>query len=1048
MDYTSMKANADKKFESLKNLTQPLIQVGMGTCGKAAGAQEVFTTVEKSLKRMNLLGRVLPVGCIGMCYQEPIMAVRKPDRPFIYYGNLTPEKTEEILESYLMKDDLKAQWALCTIGRDPIDEIPRFSDLPMIKPQVRISLRNCGMIDPENIDHYIARGGYGGLEKALQIEPDVVIQEIKDSGLRGRGGAGFPTGMKWDFARRANGKVKYFICNADEGDPGAFMDRSLLEGDPHSVLEGMLIGAYAIGATAGYIYIRAEYPLAIQRLKKAMRQMEEYGLLGSNIMGSSFHFQMKIKEGAGAFVCGEETAMMASIEGNRGMPRSRPPFPAQSGLREMPTNINNVETLSNISVIMAQGAEWYAGYGTEKSKGTKNFSLAGNVNRTGLIEVPMGITLGEIIFDIGGGAPDGKTIKAVQTGGPSGGCIPVSLLNLPVDYESLAEAGSIMGSGGMVVMDEDTCMVDMARYFLRFTQSESCGKCMPCRLGTRQMLDVLEDICKGRGKPEDLELLNNLSEGIRKGALCGLGQTAPNPVLTTMRYFGSEYDAHIRDKRCPAVACPELFTSPCQHACPLGMEIPSYIALVREGRLNDAYKVLLRTNPFPSVCGRVCDHPCQSKCRRGNLDEAVGIKDLKRYITDNGRPPKERPVLPAFEKRIAIIGAGPAGLTAAKDLSIRGYGVTVYEAFPEPGGMLRYGIPEYRLPKEIVKKEIRAILNTGIELHTSTRIGQDIPWGMIWDQYDTIFLAVGAQKSAIMGIKGEETPGVQGALEFLREVHLSEPVHVGNRVAVVGGGNSAIDAARTARRLGAKEVHILYRRQIEDMPAQREEILAAEDEGVRIYPLVSPIEITGSDGKMKKVICRRMGLGDFDSSGRRRPVPVLDGLFSLNVDQVLMAIGQVTQLPFKGPFGGLEVSEEGLIKIKEEASAKTGDPKIFAGGDVVTGPGTVVWAIAAGHSAAEEIHQTLSGEKEEPVFIKSLEEEISIPMVLDEEVVERPREQMPLRAMRDRLSGFSEVETGYTGEQAFKESCRCLRCDIRIEDEIEEPAPPETAALR
>jgi NADH-quinone oxidoreductase subunit F len=1045
MDYATMRAKADKQFELLKNLPQPVIQIGMGTCGKAAGAEKVLAAVEKSLKRMHLLGRILHVGCIGMCYLEPIMAVRKPGRPFICYGSLTPEKAEEILESYLLNDNPKTRRAICTLGEESMAGIPRFSDLPMIKSQVRIALRNCGLIDPENIDHYIARGGYGGLNKALRMEPDAVIQEIKDSGLRGRGGAGFPTGVKWGFARMAPGKPKYFICNADEGDPGAFMDRSLLEGDPHSVLEGMLIGAYAIGATAGYVYVRAEYPLAIQHLKTAMRQMQEYGLLGSNILESGFHFQIKIKEGAGAFVCGEETAMMASIEGNRGMPRARPPFPAQSGLRGMPTNINNVETLSNISAILARGAKWYAGYGTEKSKGTKNFSLAGNVNRTGLIEVPMGIKLGEIIFDIGGGVPKGKKLKAVQTGGPSGGCIPVSLLNLPVEYESLAEAGSIMGSGGMVVMDEDTCMVDMARYFLRFTQSESCGKCLPCRLGTRQMLDILEDICQGRGKPEDLKLLRNLSDSIRKGSLCGLGQTAPNPVLTTMRYFGAEYDAHIQDQQCPAVVCSDLFAAPCRHACPLGMDIPSYIALVRQGRLDDAYQVLLRTNPFPSVCGRVCDHPCQSKCRRGSLDEPVGIKNLKRYITDHGKPPDKRRILPARNKRIAIVGAGPAGLTAARNLRMRGYEVTVFEALPEPGGMLRYGIPEYRLPKEILRKEIRAILDLGIELHSATRIGQDVPWVMVWDQYDAVFLAVGAQRSASMGIQGERMAGVQGALEFLRQVNMSHTVPVQKRVAVVGGGNSAVDAARTVKRMGAREVHILYRRRIEDMPAQGGEIREAQEEGISIHPLVIPIEIAGSKGEVKEVICQRMDLGDFDSGGRRRPMPVSNSIFSLKADQVLMAIGQSTQLPFRGPYGAVEVSEKGLILIRDGAFTKTSDPKIFAGGDVVTGPGTVVWAIAAGYRAAAEIHQTLSGRKEDVDFIPDPEEGLTIPMELDEEIVERPQEKMTLRAMEDRLSGFAEVEMGYTGEQAFSEACRCLRCDIQIEDEIEEPALPEVA---
>ncbi|RJQ51589.1 MAG: NADH-quinone oxidoreductase subunit NuoF [Desulfobacteraceae bacterium] len=543
----------------MENLPQPVIHIGMGTCGKAAGAAEVLEAARQTLKETGVLGRILQVGCIGMCYLEPLMAVRKPGRPFVLYGDLNPERTEKILTGYLLEDDAASRSAVCTLGEGSIDGIPRFVDHPMVKHQVRIALRNCGLIDPENIDHYIARGGYSGLQKALSMKPEAVVAEVKASGLRGRGGAGFPTGMKWEFARNAPGKDKYIICNADEGDPGAFMDRSLLESDPHAVLEGILIGAYAIGAEEGYIYVRAEYPLAIERLITAIDQMEAYQLIGEEILGGRFRFHLHIKEGAGAFVCGEETALIASIQGGRGMPSARPPFPAQSGLWGKPTNINNVETFGNVSAILQKGASWYAGFGTEKSRGTKTFSLAGKVQRTGLIEVPMGIPLGEIVYDIGGGGAKGKTLKAVQSGGPSGGCIPMTMRDLPVDYESLAAAGSIMGSGGLVVMDEDTCMVDIARYFLTFTQAESCGKCMPCRLGTKQMLDILEDVCAGRGKSEDIELLENLSEAVKKGSLCGLGQTAPNPVQTTLRYFRGEYESHILDKKCRSGVCKPLF---------------------------------------------------------------------------------------------------------------------------------------------------------------------------------------------------------------------------------------------------------------------------------------------------------------------------------------------------------------------------------------------------------------------------------------------------------------------------------------------------------
>jgi len=558
--FDEIKTKAISEWETLEHSNQPRILIGAATCGRASGAMAVLDAINSELAKHNIEATIIQVGCIGLCYAEPLVDIVKPNRPRICYSNVTPEIIPQLIEDYIINDNPRPDLALGTIGNGSIKDIPKLFELPMLKPQVRIVLRNCGMIDPENINHYIARDGYSGLVKALGMKPEEVIEEIKKSGLRGRGGAGFPTGLKWEFCRKSPGEVKYIICNADEGDPGAFMNRSLLEGDPHSVLEGMLIGAYAIGATEGYIYIRAEYPLAIERLKVALHQIEEYGLLGNNILGSNFSFHIKIKQGAGAFVCGEETALMASIEGKRGMPRSRPPFPAQAGLWGKPTNINNVGTWGHVSAILQHSADWYASYGSEKCKGTKVFALAGKIERTGLIEVPMGISLQEIIYGIGGGIPDGKSFKAVQTGGPSGGCLPASLLNLPVDYESLTAAGSIMGSGGMVVMDENTCMVDVAHYFLSFTQAESCGKCVLCRLGTKQMLDILENICNGNGKPEDIELLTELSQSIKNGSLCALGGTAPNPVLTTLRYFRDEYEAHINEKRCPALNCTELIS--------------------------------------------------------------------------------------------------------------------------------------------------------------------------------------------------------------------------------------------------------------------------------------------------------------------------------------------------------------------------------------------------------------------------------------------------------------------------------------------------------
>jgi NADH:ubiquinone oxidoreductase subunit F (NADH-binding)/(2Fe-2S) ferredoxin/NAD-dependent dihydropyrimidine dehydrogenase PreA subunit len=506
--------------------------------------------------------KVVTTGCNGFCANGPIVVVKPED---IFYQLLKPEDIPHLVEEHFL-EGRPVERLMYRPGEGK--PIPKMASIPFFGKQQLIALSNRGTVDPEKIEEYIALGGYQALAKALtEMSAEQVIEEIKASGLRGRGGAGFPTGKKWEFCRNArvvedgdSAFAKYIICNADEGDPGAFMDRSIVESDPHALLEGMLIGAYAIGATHGFIYIRAEYPLALERLTQALEQAREYGLLGERILGSDFSFDITVSKGAGAFVCGEETSLIGSLEGKLPEPRVRPPYPAQYGYMGKPTNINNVETWANVPHIIIRGAEWFSAIGTDTSKGTKVFSLVGKVNNTGLVEVPMGITMREIVFDIGGGIPGGKRFKAVQTGGPSGGCIPESLLDTPVDYESLVQAGSIMGSGGMIVMDEDNCMVEVARYFISFTQQESCGKCTPCREGTWHMLNILEDITAGRGREGDIELLEKMGRQIKETALCGLGNTAPNPVLTTIRYFRDEYEAHIRDGRCPARVCKALIT--------------------------------------------------------------------------------------------------------------------------------------------------------------------------------------------------------------------------------------------------------------------------------------------------------------------------------------------------------------------------------------------------------------------------------------------------------------------------------------------------------
>jgi NADH-quinone oxidoreductase subunit F len=638
--------------------------------------------------------------------------------------------------------------------------------------------------------------------------------------------------VKWNFCRKSPGEQKYLICNADEGDPGAFMDRALLEGDPHRVIEGMIIAAYAIGASQGFIYVRAEYPIAVEHITIALEQARALGLLGGSVAGSGFAFDIEVRMGAGAFVCGEETALIASLEGRRGMPMARPPFPAQKGYMGKPTNINNVETFANVPLVIRDGAERYRQIGTEESKGTKIFALAGRVSNTGLVEVPMGSTLREIIFDIGGGIPKGRKFKAAQLGGPSGGCIPARYLDNEIDYDSVEELGAIMGSGGLIVMDENTCMVDVARFFLEFVQAESCGKCTPCRVGTKKMLQILESICRGDARLEDLDYLQQLGEQIKKGSLCGLGQTAPNPVLSTLRHFREEYEEHIVLKTCRAAACRELVRAPCQHACPSGVNVPEYLALAAEGRLSEAANVIRRRNPFISVCGRVCDHPCEKRCRRSEVDQPLAIRALKRYIADNVADYGKPIIRPARGRaEVAIIGSGPAGLSCGYFLSLLGRTSEIFEAQPVPGGMLALGIPEFRLPKQTLQKEIDFIISHGIELRTDSRI--ENARELLKQDFKAVFVGTGAQVGKDINIEGTQLEGVVDALEFLRERALGRGVDCkGRKVVVLGGGNVAVDAARSAVRLGAEKVTILYRRTREEMPAYEEEIEEGISEGI------------------------------------------------------------------------------------------------------------------------------------------------------------------------------------------------------------------------
>jgi NADH-quinone oxidoreductase subunit F len=1038
-----------QKQSSLYPRDKVRITVGMATCGIATGAEPLFNFLTAATRGNSRNFAVKPVGCIGFCQQEPLLDILMPGRPRVTFTQLDQGRTE-ILFNDLTEGKLNMGAAAWRTDRDSLlvlneemvmangspgedfKAITRYEEVPFFSKQLKIALRNCGYINPEDIEEYIARGGYVSLHKVLTaMNPADVIEELKASGLRGRGGAGFPTGRKWEICRNAPGETKFLICNADEGDPGAYMDRSILEGDPHSIIEGMLIGAYAIGASEGYIYIRAEYPLAIERLIRAISEAEAYGLLGQNVFGTKFAFRLSICRGAGAFVCGEETSLIASIEGRPPEPRLRPPFPAESGLRGKPTNINNVETWANVPVIIARGSEWFSKIGTEKSKGTKVFSLVGKIKNTGLIEVPMGIKLCDII-DIGGGIPQSKRFKAIQTGGPSGGCIPLELIDLPVDYEQLADAGSIMGSGGMIVMDERTCMVDVAKYFLEFLKDESCGKCTSCRDGILQMYEIVKRITEGNGRIGDVEVLENLSTVIESVSLCGLGKTAANPVLSTLRYFRNEYAAHISHKRCPAVVCKEIISSPCQHTCPINTEAQVYITYVAQQRFQDALRVIVRENPMPATVSRICHHPCERiMCRASELGEPIGIRAIKRFVIDWARESKiemnQVEPMPATGKKVAIIGSGPAGLSAGYYLRLKGHSVTIYEAKDRPGGMLWLGVPEYRLPREVLEFDIANLVRVGLDIKTNIEVGRDIMLEEILEKgYEAVFVTVGAHDSINMKIPGENHPKVLPAMRFLSQVHSGKDVDLGKRVCVIGGGNSAIDAARVARRSGC-DVTIFYRRTRVEMTAFVEEINGALEEGVRLVLLAAPKRIIVQNGELLLEI-QRMELGGYDRSGRRRPTPIKGSEFVEAFDTIISAIGERPNVGFLKE--SVELTEWGTIRI-DPSNLMTSRSGIFAGGDAVRGPSTAIEAIADGKNAAESIHHFLNGQDWRIEYKITRPTEYLEPVeISDDEIDTFEHVEMPSLRVEDRIRNFHEIELGYSAEMAIKEARRCLRCDL------------------
>jgi NADH-quinone oxidoreductase subunit F len=1021
----------------------PRLAVGMGTCGRGNGAEGLYHAFLQAIESSGANLVLAPVGCFGACFQEPLVNVRLPGSPLVILRRVQANDATRVLHD-IANGNLSPDLIYCKIEEwdhitghvrygQAYPEVPLWSDVPFFKGQKKIVLRNCGLINPDDIEEYIAVGGYQALYKVLiDANPAGVIEQIKASKLRGRGGAGYSTGSKWEFLAKAKAEPKYIICNADEGDPGAYMNRNEIESDPHSLLEGMIIGAYVMGATEGIIYVRAEYPLAVHRLNRAIEQAREYGLLGENILGRGFKFDIELVEGAGAFVCGEETALIASLEGEAGRPRPRPPFPAQKGLWGKPTNINNVETWYNIAPIVTRGPAWFTETGSSKSSGTKVFSLVGKVKNTGLVEMPLGTSLKTFIYDIGEGAVGEGQVKAVQTGGPSGGCIPHDMFDTAVDYENLQQLGSIMGSGGMVVMDEDNCMVDVARYFIEFTHSESCGKCIPCRVGLNKCLRILNRVTEGAGTAHHLEILDELSHYIRDCSLCGLGQTAPNPVLTTLRHFRNEFEDHILARRCQAGVCEELALSPCENSCPLHMNIPRFLQLYKENRLEDAFLSVILDNPLPASTGRVCQHPCDTRCRRQTLDQAVNMREVHRFIADSVfdsdkyEPMAQAIVARKFEptgRKVAIVGAGPAGLTAAFYLAMLGHDVTVYDSKSEAGGMLRFALPEYRLPKGILRREIELIERLGVKFTFNTRVGVDLALNDLDDHFDMVFLSIGTWKESWVYQSGTELKGVYPALNFLEAVAAGQEVNLGRRVAIIGGGNAAIDSARTSLRKGC-DVTVFYRREYKDMPAIDEETQAAKEEGAKFVFLAAPHRVIGdAKSNVKAIEIVKTRLGEYDSSGRRKPIATNE-VQRFECDSVIFAVGETVDLDFARA-SGLVLKENGTIEVNR-FTHETSRPRFYAGGDLVTGASNVSNAMASGKQAARSIDLQLM----ETDRWNSLYPEMEYEQAPPEEPSSNRRHTGHALAASARVRSQDEVVTGLSHEEALDESCRCLRCDV------------------
>ena len=1021
------------------------IAVGVGTCGLGNGAGELLEAIRAHVSSNRLTMQVRGVGCFGFCANEPLVNVYIPDMPLLILDKVTIDDIPWIFSS-IEKRSFPPDRVLCKITEwdhlgssfsygHGFEDIPEWNEIDYFKAQKKIVLRHAGLIDPTSLEEYLAVGGYSAFFKAVwEMDREEVLAEVKNSKLRGRGGAGFPTGLKWELMNKNEADKKFLICNADEGDPGAYMNRNELESDPHMLIEGMLIGSYAMRTSLGIVYVRAEYPLAVERLKLAVQQAREVGLLGKEIPNTLFSFDIEIVEGAGAFVCGEETALIASVEGRAGRPAMKPPFPAQKGYLGYPTTINNLETWCNIPVIIGMGSSWFRKTGTAESPGTKVFSLVGKVKNTGLVELPLGEKLTTLIYEIGGGSSSAnKKIKAVQSGGPSGGCIPASKFDTPIDYETLSTMGAIMGSGGMVVMDQDNCMVDVARYFIEFTHKESCGKCVPCREGLAQELALLNGIVQGRGQEKDLLLMKELGLNICDTAVCGLGQSAPNPVLTTLTYFKEEYEDHILRHHCSSGTCEDLITALCSNSCPMHMDIPAYIQLLKENRLEEAFASTLQDNPLPGTIGRICHFHCQMRCRRESLDQAVHQGEIHRYLADTiYKMGRERAIYqklidtkaPSTGKSIAIVGAGPAGLTAAFYLVRLGHEVTVYEAQKKAGGVLRYGIPSYRLPKEVLDKELEIFTMLGIKFVFNVELGDQLSMHALQNEFSAVILAIGSYSHMELQIPGIELSGVLQGTTLLEQLEKDEPVVIGNRVVIIGGGNVAIDTARTLWRRGCS-VTVAYRRAKEDLPANTSEIEEAFAEGIKFSFMSAPVQVIGNDtGEVEAFEVMEMEGGPYDLSGRRKSLST-GKIRRIPCDTVIVAIGEQVDDGLLTR-EGLATTEVGNASIGRY-SFKTNLQGVYAIGDVVTGPSTAAEAMGYAKDAASVIDYDLTGTRRFASLFEKFSYDNEIPTEIDTIQPVAPRHLK----ITERKGNFAEVNRGYLGEQARQEASRCMRCDIR-----------------